>query len=420
MSFFRAFFRAEVAAMASSNPIENPDDDSMASNSSFIGDIENFTPPTPPLLAAADHFADTAHSYAGDVSVQSCNHLMRPVSSLAVPTVSSTSPQRSSPPPRPKLLMTAVVLLALCSITMTTLFLTQTFGVTTFFQPSSANNQQSSIEQESGGGSDAKQQKDAESPALTDGDEEGNIEPIPYSTTTITASPTVSHTPSYTPTLQPTIKIESMLFESEADTFVEFNNPNPQGESRKIRVDGSPKKISLILFKTKPLIDIGVNIIRAQLRLYSLADTPNGGTVDLLNDCNDWREDKLSWTNAPKCVFDDANTVGSFGAIEPYVWNTVNLTLATESLVTSTKVTLRLSSSLEDGVMYASRQNETAVPELIIDFHRTAAPTSSPSTESPTTAPTKMPTSMSPTSSTIPPSRTPYPTSDWPTFAPAV
>ena len=360
----------------------------------------------------ADYYADATRSCAEDASVQSCGDLMWPVSPLAVPTITSTSPQRSSPPRR-KLMITAVVILSVCALTTTALFLTQTFGVTTFLHPNSFNNQQSSIEEESGSEVlpiDIQQHIDAEISALTE-EAHDNITPtISLSTNTPTTSaPSISPStdmPSYTPTLQPTITIESMLFKSEADTFVEFNNPNPQGESEKIRVDGETKKISLIRFKTKPLI--GVKVIRAELRLYSLADTPFGGAVDLLDGCNDWREDKLSWTNAPKCVFDDANTVGSFGTIEPNVWNTAKLTFAADAL--STQVTLRLSSSLQDGVMYSSRQNDTAIPELIIDFHRTAAPTSSP---------TKMPTSTSPTSSTIPPSLTPYPTSDWPTFAPA-
>ncbi|KAL7429311.1 hypothetical protein ACHAXM_001634 [Skeletonema potamos] len=403
--------------MLPSNRIENPDDDSVTSNS---GDIENFPATTNPSLpAAADHFTDTTHTFAADMSVQSRDHLVwSSVSPSAGPTISPISTQRPSQPPRPKLLIAAVVLLAVCTLTMTTLFLTKTFGLTTFFQPNSANNQQSGI--------DIKQESDAEFPASNGVVEEDNIQQIYSSTISpTTAVPPVSHTLSFTPTLQPTMEIESMMLESEADTFVEFNNPNPQGESMGIKVDGSPKMISLIRFKTRPLIDIGVNIIRAQLRLYSLADTPNV-TVDLLLGCDDWREENLSWSNAPTCVFDDANTVGSFGAIEQYVWNTANLSLATELLATSTKATLRLSSSVEEGVMFASRQNETAVPELKVDFHRTAAPTFSPTTKSPTTAspttytPTKMPTSMSPTSSTIPPSLTPYPTSHWPTFAPAV
>jgi hypothetical protein len=283
-----------------------------------------------------------------------------------------------------------------------TLFLTQSLGVTTFFQSNNAN--------VSGGDAvfipiEIQQQIDAEISAMMNGASNENLLTIP------TVSPSMTSAPTDTPTYTSTLLIDSMMFKPEADTFVEVDVKTPEGGSTKIRVDGSPEKIALFRFDTTPMVDTGVNVIRAHLHLYSLSNSPFGGKVDLLDDCDEWREDELSWRNAPNCVFDDdAETLGSFGAIVPFMWNTVNLTLASD-LLSKSSVTLRLSTDLEDGVMYGSRQNETACPGLIFDFHRTAEPTSSPTTESPTSA--------SPTSSTIAPILTPYPTSDWPTFAPA-
>jgi hypothetical protein len=309
---------------------------------------------------------------------------------------------------------------------MAALLITQAFGVTSFFQFNDGANQGAVIGRSESGKDnnvgflpiDIQEQIEADISAMTDSNNENLIADTSSTMSSNTTTPTLSpstDTPTSTPTLQPTIKIETMSFKSFADTFVEQGSEEPQGRSSKIRVDGAPKKISLIRFNTEPLIDIGVKVVRAQLRLYSMADTPFGGKIDLLDDCDDWRENKLIWTNAPTCIFDDMgsastagfsrNTIGSFvGAIEPFHWNIADLTVATDSFSTS-RVTLRISSENEDGVMYASRQNETATPELIVYFQRTESPTSSP-------------TSLSPSSSTVAPTLTPYPTSLWPTFAP--
>ena len=328
---------------------------------------------------------------------------------------------------RRKLLITMVAVLLVGTLVMAALLITQAFGVSSFFQFDDGANQDAVIGRSESGKDnnvgflpiDIQEQIEADISAMTDSNNENLITDTSSSTmssntTTPTLSPSTD-TPTSTPTLQPTIKIETMSFESVADTFVEEGSKDPQGRSSKIRVDGAPKKISLIRFNTEPLIDIGVKVVRAQLRLYSMADTPFGGRIDLLDDCDDWRENKLIWTNAPTCIFDDMgsvdtggfsrNTIGSFaGAIEPFHWNIADLTVATDSFSTS-RVTLHISSENEDGVMYASRQNETATPELIVYFQRTESPTSSP-------------TSLSPTSSTVAPALTPYPTSLWPTFAP--
>lgn len=420
--------------LVSSNRLGTTPDDEAGSDSasSFIGDIESSSKRHPSrsaaAIAAADLYADTIHSWTGDVSCQSNGRDMFLVSPLSSSATNNTSSATTTISFRRKLLITTVAVLLVGTLVMAALLITQAFGVTSFFQfNDGAMNQDAVIGRSESGKDnnvgflpiDIQEQIEADISAMADSNNDNLIidtssSTMSSNTTTPTLSPSTD-TPTSTPTLQPTIKIETMSFKSVADTFVEEGSKEPQGRSSKIRVDGAPKKISLIRFNTEPLIDIGVKVVRAQLRLYSMADTPFGGRIDLLDDCDDWRENKLIWTNAASCIFDDMgsastggfsrNTIGSFaGAIEPFHWNIADLTVATDSFSTS-RVTLRISSENEDGVMYASRQNETATPELIVYFQRTESPTSSP-------------TSLSPTSSTVAPTRTPYPTSLWPTFAP--
>ena len=407
-----------------------PDEAGSDSASSFIGDIESSSKRHPSRSAAAvaatDLYADTIHSWTGDVSCQSNERDMWIVSPLSSSATNRTSSAATTISFRRKLLITTVAVLLVGTLVMAALLITQAFGVTSFFQFNDGANQGAVIGRSESGKDnnvgflpiDIQEQIEADISAMTDSNNENLIADTSSTMSSNTTTPTLSpstDTPTSTPTLKPTIEIESMSFKSVADTFVEEGSEEPQGRSSKIRVDGAPKKISLIRFNTEPLIDIGVKVVRAQLRLYSMADTPFGGKIDLLDGCDDWRENKLIWTNAPTCIFDDMgsastggfsrNTIGSFvGAIEPFHWNIADLTVATDSFSTS-RVTLRISSENEDGVMYASRQNETATPELIVYFQRTESPTSSP-------------TSLSPTSSTVAPTLTPYPTSLWPTFAP--
>lgn len=356
--------------------------------------------------------SDSASSFIGDIESSSKRHPSRSAAAVAAASLSATTTISF----RRKLLITTVAVLLVGTLVMAALLITQAFGVTSFFQFNDGANQDAVIGRSESGKDnnvalvpiDIQQQIEVDISAMTDSNNENLTADTPATTPILSPS---TDTPTSTPTLQPTIKIESMSFKSVADTFVEEGSKEPQGRSSKIRVDGAPKKISLIRFNTEPLLDIGVKVVRVQLRLYSMADTPFGGRIDLLDDCNSWRENKLIWTNAEPCVLGSVatggssrNTIGTFGAIEPFKWNTADLTVATDSFSTS-RVTLRISSENEDGVMYASRQNETATPELIVYFQRTESPTSSP-------------TSLSPTSSTVAPTLTPYPTSLWPTFAP--
>ena len=207
-----------------------------------------------------------------------------------------------------------------------------------------------------------------------------------------------------------------------ADTWLEFNDTQPFGEKKRLKVDGMETRATLLKFNLTSLAEVTSvkEIVGISLKLYSLTDSVFGGKVDSLSeDCNDWDEYEISWTNAPDCAFNGPTApelVGSFEEdILAYEWNEAALSHGFDTELPEL-ITLRVTSHYANGVTYASRENVTAVPELIV-YYTLPVPTQSPFTGIPTpfvsAAPTK---SSSPTVEIVP---TESPTED-PSFTPTV
>ncbi|KAL3779619.1 hypothetical protein HJC23_007697 [Cyclotella cryptica] len=225
-----------------------------------------------------------------------------------------------------------------------------------------------------------------------------------------------SNTPTYYPTIAPVMLTD--IFTPVADTFLEFNSSESFGIRSRLRVDGQPQRITLLRFDMTPLVlNKAVELLSVKLSLYALTSSAYGGRVDILDEdiCNEWDEE-ISWTTAPPGVFvDTPESLGTFGEINEYEWNEASLSLKLQYV--PLQFTVRISSDRGNGVTYASRENSTAVPKLIIQYmgtpyEGTEVPTPSPVesdgalsssafeiTSSPTARPTKSPITDTPTMS---------------------
>jgi len=107
----------------------------------------------------------------------------------------------------------------------------------------------------------------------------------------------------------------------------------------------------------------------------------------LLQQCNNWDESVLSWTNAARCFFQkrqqtskyflgkfDEKIDGSM-SMSPNTWNEVPLDFTFDAVDTDGNsipnfITLRITSHRANGVTYASKENANARgPKLVIDYY---------------------------------------------------
>lgn len=155
-----------------------------------------------------------------------------------------------------------------------------------------------------------------------------------------------------------------------ADTFLEFNSTKTYGVRKWIRVDGKPMRVSLIRFDLSSLKrNKAAELLSAKLRLFSLTNSSFGGQIDVVAEdiTDEWDEKSLMWTNAPPGVFaTPPDSLGSFGMIHEFEWNEAELTLNLQDL--PSQFTMKISSDRDNGVTYASKENVTAVPELILEY----------------------------------------------------
>jgi len=175
------------------------------------------------------------------------------------------------------------------------------------------------------------------------------------------------------------------VLEPDADTWIENALPDANfGIRQRLKVDQSPVRATLLRFDTSPLSDFlsRYQPVEAQLWIYSLTGTPYGGSIEVLENCTDWDESELTWNNAPSCALilssDSAGTLGE--NVEAQSWNRAAVGLDLANL--PGLITLRITSDNPDGVTYASRENATAVPKLVVSFLDGDEPTISPSTVS--------------------------------------
>ena len=172
--------------------------------------------------------------------------------------------------------------------------------------------------------------------------------------------------------------LHSITLLAIADTFVEYNSTEPYGQVKRLKVDAEPIRTSLLKFNISAIFDAENRTIRPRedvvgytLRLYSLASSPYGGTIELMKrSCNGWNENNMTWNNAPNCIFQNSSMlVGEFdNVISEYQWNEAVLSMMNDTIFDAEVITLRITSDRADGVMYASRENDTAIPELVVYY----------------------------------------------------
>lgn len=216
-------------------------------------------------------------------------------------------------------------------------------------------------------------------------------------------------TPTYYPTVSPELITE--VLKPIADTFVEFNSTKIFGPRKWLKVDGEPERITLIRFDLSSLAsNKAVQLISAKLRMYALTSSPFGGRIDIIDQdiCGEWDEKELTWSNSPPGVFvTPPENLGSFGAVQEFSSIEADLTLDLQFLPMD--FTMKITSNRGNGVTYASKENVTAAPELVLEYMGTLSeesdmPTSAPTEkELITDSPTESPITASPTMSPIEP-----------------
>ena len=190
-----------------------------------------------------------------------------------------------------------------------------------------------------------------------------------------------------------------------ADTFLEQNSTQAYGRVKRLKVDAEPARASLLKFNLSSIItDFNVkpkDVVKYSLRLYSLASSPYGGKIDVLKrNCNSWNEANITWDNAPRCVFkNNSALVGEFDAAIPeFAWNEASMFM-NDDIFEAQVITLRVTSHYADGVMYASRENDTAIPELVV-YYKSSSSSTTTTTNGTTLVPTESPSIVGAASTT--------------------
>ena len=144
------------------------------------------------------------------------------------------------------------------------------------------------------------------------------------------------------------------------DATIRKGNPtNNYGNNPNIEVDASSRKDTLLRFDINGVSSSINNVI---LRLYTIDSSSSGGDfVEITVTSGNWDEDTVTWSNAPT---GNGISLGSLGSVIAGNWYELDVT----PLVSGNgPVSIRISSSSENGADYASKENSNGnAPELIV------------------------------------------------------
>ncbi|KAL7472063.1 hypothetical protein ACHAXS_012395 [Conticribra weissflogii] len=195
---------------------------------------------------------------------------------------------------------------------------------------------------------------------------------------------------------------EVIVFNPDADTFIEPGTNSTMGDKKRLKVDGKPERITFLRFDLSSAMNSSFNVSKATLRLHALTSSINGGTVDLVSlpACANFDEDTLVWGNAPPCAFAAAtNIVGTFGEVKENEW--VEAVLDLDLSIIQSSITLRITSHMENGVTFSSSNTDDGTkPELKVFYSLGmdgAGNATEVDTNRPTSFPTYVPTTWMPT-----------------------
>ncbi len=193
-------------------------------------------------------------------------------------------------------------------------------------------------------------------------------------------TPQASGSPSVSPSQYPTRAVNSIALEAVEDTFIMKGETQKEGKGNEktfgkestLRVKGGRDTtiVTIIRFDTTPLIKLGASVVRTKLRLFARTGSIFGGQITLARDDCSWTEKDTSWANAPDCILKTgvdisgqldgwmgSDLLGWFsGDIVPDEWNETDLDWHPKQI--PSQITLIISSDNEDGVTYASRNND--------------------------------------------------------------
>jgi hypothetical protein len=212
--------------------------------------------------------------------------------------------------------------------------------------------------------------------------------PTTTPTATATASPTPTATPTQTPTATPTPTStptsQTLTFTPVADTYVDATSPSSNyGTAETISIGASPhQRTSFLEFN---LSGLSGTVTSAKIRLYDWGDPSGvtGGSIAQMSTTS-WSETAVTCENAPAI---DGSVLAVLGPVSVSQWYEFNVS---QAVLANGLVSFGIISTDSDGATYASRENTSYAPQLVISLSTSGTPTPTPS---PTAAPTATPTS---------------------------
>lgn len=159
----------------------------------------------------------------------------------------------------------------------------------------------------------------------------------------------------------------TLTFLPAADTYVRPDRPDTNfGSATSLQVDNSPVKHILLKFTVS---GIGNRTVKgAKLRLFAVDPSSGGGDVHRTPVAS-WTERTVVWKTAPA---PDPATVASFGRVSRNTWYEVGVT---PLIKVDGSVSLRLTSSADDGADYASKEGGAGLaPQLVVTVGGSAVP----------------------------------------------
>ena len=154
-----------------------------------------------------------------------------------------------------------------------------------------------------------------------------------------------------------------MTIQSRQETYIDSSEADENfGTSNRLRVDGSPRRWTLIEFDISSLNNsiqrdsqtTNRRVQEATLRLYP-TDSGGSSTVYVVPSSIQWSETSVTWNNfADVLDASDQVEVGSIGWINSYQWKEVDVSSAFTSGITdiSDTITFVIKSRSTNGVSY--------------------------------------------------------------------
>ncbi|MDQ3987092.1 MAG: DNRLRE domain-containing protein, partial [Actinomycetota bacterium] len=184
--------------------------------------------------------------------------------------------------------------------------------------------------------------------------------PTPEPEPSVTPNPTPTPEPTPTPDPEPTIKISELS--AAADAFVDSRYPKSNyGGRNRIRVYGVRPINGLVRFD---LSGLSGTVVRAKLRLYSLANSPS---VAVHSIDNPWGEKTVAWSNAPAF----ATKLGTTGQLSSKRWVEIDVTAHVSA---TGRASFGLTSPVATLSPFSAREGSaTLAPRLVVTTSITPA-----------------------------------------------